>query len=71
LGNSFFSFEKKKQHRKEHVVQKYLKRVINEIKDFDEIVMFGPGQMKTELEKNIRHEPSMISTIKMMKRPKV
>ncbi len=64
FGSSFFNFEKKKERRKNHDVQKYLRKVINEIKDSDEIVVFGPGQMKTELEKNIRNEPSMISIMK-------
>ena len=63
FGSSFFSFEKKKERRKDHDVQKYLRKVINEIRGSDEIVVFGPGQMKTELEKNIRKDPAMISTM--------
>ena len=51
FGIQFSNFEKKKENRKIHDVQNYLAKVVHEIRDTDEIVLFGPGEMKTELEK--------------------
>jgi stalled ribosome rescue protein Dom34 len=52
----FSNFETKKENRKIHEVQNYFKEVVNEIKDADEVVLFGPAEMKTELEKFILNE---------------
>ncbi len=51
FGVQFSNFETKKENRKNHEIQKYLKKVVDEIKDTDEVVLFGPAEMKTELEK--------------------
>ena len=51
FGVQFSNFETKKENRKNHEVQKYLEKVVAEIKDADEVVLFGPAEMKTELEK--------------------
>lgn len=47
----FSNIETKKENRKIHDVQHYLKNVVDEIIDVDEVVLFGPAEMKTELEK--------------------
>ena len=52
----FSNFETKKENRKFHEVRNYLKEVVNEIEDTDEVVLFGPAEMKTELEKFILNE---------------
>ena len=51
FGVQFSNFETKKENRKNHDIQKYLKTVVDEIKGTDEVVLFGPAEMKTELEK--------------------
>ena len=51
IGVQFANFETKKENRKNHEIQNYLKKVVDEIKGADEIVLFGPAEMKTELEK--------------------
>ena len=51
FGVQFSNFETKKENRKIHDVQHYLKKVVDEIKGTDEVVLFGPAEMKTELEK--------------------
>ena len=45
--------ENKKKNRLKKQSAEYLKRIIPEIKNSDEIVLFGPAEMKTELEKLI------------------
>ena len=51
IGVQFSNFETKKENRKNHDIQNYLKKVVDEIKDTDEVVLFGPAEVKTELEK--------------------
>lgn len=51
FGIQFSNVQKKKATRKIHEVQDYFKEVVNEIKDTDEVVLFGPAKIKTELEK--------------------
>lgn len=47
-------FDKKKQNRLANEKREYIKRILNELKDADEIVLSGPAVMKTELEKLIQ-----------------
>ena len=51
FGIQFSNIETKKENRKIHEVKNYLKKVVDEIKSAEEVVLFGPGEMKTELEK--------------------
>jgi len=37
----------------------YLKRIISEIKNSDKIVLFGPAEMKTDLEKVIQKDNNL------------
>jgi len=60
----FSNFEKKKENRKIHEVQNYFRKVVNEIKDTDEVVLFGPAEMKTELEKFILNKSLQAPIIK-------
>lgn len=54
FGGQFLSLENKKKNRAKKQIAKYLKIVVSEIDESDEIVLFGPADMKTELEKMIR-----------------
>lgn len=60
----FPNFKSKKEKRDAHEIHNYLKRVVDEIKDTDEVVIFGPAQMKTELEKYILDESSHLPVIR-------
>ena len=53
FGSQFLSMENKKKNRTKKQLTAYLKRIVPEIKNADEIVLFGPAEMKTELEKII------------------
>lgn len=54
FANRYLNFEKKKENRRSSEIRNYLKKVMHEIKSVDELVLFGPAAMKTELEKAIR-----------------
>lgn len=53
FGNQFLSLESKKRNMVKNQSEEYLKNIIKEIKDVDKIVLFGPAEMKTHLEKAI------------------
>ncbi len=61
FGGQFLSLENKKKNRIKKQTAKYLKKIVFEIKNSDEIVLFGPAEMKTDLEKMIL-ENSKISS---------
>ena len=56
FGSQFLSMENKKKNRTKKQLTAYLKRIVTEIKNADEIVLFGPAGMKTELEKIIKED---------------
>ena len=60
----FPNFKNKKENRNAHEIHNYLKRVVDEIKDTDEVVIFRPAQMKTEVEKYILDESSHLPVIR-------
>ena len=53
FGNQFLSMESKKRNMVKNQSDEYLKSIINEIKYVDKLVLFGPAEMKTRLEKAI------------------
>ena len=61
FGSQFLSLENKRKNRIKKQTVKYLKKIVLEIKNSDEIVLFGPAEMKTDLEKVIL-ENSKISS---------
>lgn len=54
FGNQYTTLENKQENRRKHEVAEYLEEVVENIKSADEIVVFGPAQMKIELEKQIK-----------------
>jgi len=53
FGGQFLSLENKKKNRVKKQITKYVQSIIEEIKNSNEIVLFGPAEMKTNLEKAI------------------
>ena len=53
FGNQFLNSEKKKESKHQHQTANFLKKIISAIEKTDEIVIFGPAEMKIELEKMI------------------
>lgn len=64
FGNQVLEFGKKKQNRLANEKKEYLKKVLNELKGADEIVLSGPAGMKTELEKLIQDDTVLSSRLK-------
>lgn len=51
MGNRFFSFERKKKAHELKDTMSFFREIQNEIKDAQELVLFGPASKKNELEK--------------------
>lgn len=64
FGDQFLSLEKTKKNRLNEQITKYLKSLIIEIKNVEEFVLFGPGNIKNELEKLIRKDNVLSSKLK-------
>ena len=63
FANQYLNFEKKKENRRSNEIRNYLKNVVNEIRNAEELVLFGPAGMKTELEKMIQNDPVLSRVI--------
>ncbi|MCD4665968.1 MAG: hypothetical protein K8R68_11915 [Bacteroidales bacterium] len=64
FGDQSLSPEKHKERRIKEQTSKYLKNLLSEIKDVDELVLFGPANMKKELEKHILNDKTLASKLK-------
>ena len=53
FGSQFLSLESKKRNAVKNQSEEYLKNIINEVKNTDKLVVFGPAEMKIQLEKAI------------------
>ena len=53
FGNQFLNSEKKKENKSKQQTDNYLEKVISDITESDEVVIFGPAEMKTQLEKRM------------------
>ena len=53
FGSQFLSMESKKRNAVKNQSEEYLKNIINEVKNTDKLVVFGPAEMKIQLEKAI------------------
>ena len=64
FGDQSLSQEKHKERRIKEQTSNYLKNLLSEIKDMDELVLFGPANMKKELEKLIHNDTTLASKLK-------
>ena len=64
FGDQSLSQEKHKERRIKEQTSNYLKNLVSEIKDVDELVLFGPANMKRELEKNIFNNSTLAPKLK-------
>jgi hypothetical protein len=62
LGNQHIDSQKTFDERKKHQTNSYLKDVISNINEADELYIFGPAETKTKLEQKINAEKSTISS---------
>lgn len=63
FGEQFLVDEKGKQNRIEEYTNRYLARVMKEIGNADEIMLFGPAQTKSKLEKMILGSPEIVAKL--------
>jgi len=56
--------EKTKEIKIDAQLKRYLNEVIQTLEDKDELMIFGPGKTKKELEKLIRNHPGMYARLK-------
>ena len=64
FGDQFLVDEKGKQNRVKEYTQRYLLRVVRELSKADEILLFGPAQMKMKMEKIILSMPELATKLK-------
>jgi stalled ribosome rescue protein Dom34 len=64
FGSQFLNKEKKNERRLKSQTLSYLKNIMSKILDVDEIVLFGPANLKNELEKLIMKDNVMSSKLK-------
>ena len=64
FGDQSLSQEKHKERRVKEQTFNYLKNLLKEINDVDELVLFGPANMKKELEKHILDDTTLAPKLK-------
>jgi hypothetical protein len=62
-GGHHINNDKKFEERKHHEMHNYFKEVISEIKDADEIFVFGPSEMKFHLKTEIEKDKHLINKL--------
>jgi len=67
FGSQFLNQEKKVERRLKKQTSTYFKNILGEIINVDEIVLFGPANLKNELEKLISDDTVMASKLKAVK----
>lgn len=63
-GHTQIDLKEKVQRHEHEVIKNYLKKVLFEIKDASEIVIFGPSNMKHELQKLIEMDHNLAPKLK-------
>jgi hypothetical protein len=54
FGQQYLNPEKHKRNKIQEQVKLYLQQIIEEIKQFDSLLVFGPSEMKNKLKKEIQ-----------------
>ena len=67
FGSQFLNEETKKKRRDEEQTNKYLKRIFNNVKNVNEIVLFGPASSKRKLTEMIKSDALMADKLKAVK----
>lgn len=64
FGDQYLVDEKGKKNRIEEYTGRYLNKVVKEIKEADQIMIFGPAQTKVKLEKLMLQDPAISLKLK-------
>lgn len=62
-GPQEVSSERKMDERHRHHLRRYYRRIIHTIRDADRVFIFGPGEARTELKKEIKKSKELSSRI--------
>ncbi len=63
FGNQFSTLEKKLEKKYQSEIIEYLKEVIKELETTDDLVLFGPAQIKIELKKLIEKDNKLLKKL--------
>jgi len=63
LGDQFSTLEKKLEKKYQLEIIEYLKEVIKELESTDDLVLFGPAQVKIELKKLIEKDNKLLKKL--------
>lgn len=63
FGNQFSTLEKKLEKKYQSEIIEYLKEVIKELESTDDLVLFGPAQVKIELKKLIEKDNNILKKL--------
>lgn len=66
-GSNHYSTELKNEHKLKNTKNQYFRSILNEIKDVDEVVLFGPSMTKKELESQMAKYPQIHSHLRAVK----
>ncbi len=69
FGHQHINSEKTQEERKKHQMNIYLKDIITNVNEADEIYIFGPAETKTKLQQKINAEKTDISSRLKMVEP--
>src|SRR5690606_37609283 len=64
MGSHHINHEKTFEERKKHLIKIFLKNVVEQIKDDDEIYVFGPSETKLRLQVFIDNTAQLIGRLK-------
>lgn len=64
FGDQYMVDEKGKENRIKEYTNKFLQKIVKELAGADEILLFGPAQMKFKLEKIITDTPDLALKLK-------
>jgi len=64
FGDQYLNNEQGKSNRISEQTNRYLNTIISELKNTDELFLFGPAQTKVKLEKAILNNPDLSSKLK-------
>ena len=62
-GPQDIASESKREERRKHQLRRYYQNIIRELGDAHEVLIFGPGEAKIELEKEMRRSKSFAAEI--------
>jgi len=64
FGDQYLNNEQSKSNRISEQTSRYLNAILSELKNTDELFLFGPAQTKVKLEKAILNNPDLSSKLK-------